>query len=86
MSGDHGKARSDSPAATGFDAGAWESPGEVARIASASAELVRRYVKDGLISCLVDGSGRRSFPPGTGLRVRALKAERMGVRQSSNAS
>lgn len=56
---------------------AWESPGEVARIAEATPELIRRYLKGGLISCAVDASGRRSFPPGTGERVRQIKAERV---------
>jgi len=66
--------------ASTIPAAAWESPGEVARIAEATPELIRRYLKAGLISCAVDASGRRSFPPGTGERVRALKAERMDRR------
>lgn len=65
--------------------GAWESPGEVARIAAATPELIRRYLKAGLISCAVDASGRRSFPPGTGERVRALKAARMDRRPRAAA-
>jgi hypothetical protein len=63
----------------------WESPGEVARIAEATPELIRRYLKTGLISCAVDASGRRSFAPGTGERVRALKAERMDRRPRADA-
>lgn len=66
--------------------GAWESPGEVARIAAATPELIRRYLKAGLISCAVDASGRRSFPPGTGERVRALKAARMDRRPQGVAA
>lgn len=58
-----------------------ESPGEVSRIAKATPELIRRYLKAGLISCVVDASGRRSFPQGTGQRVRALKADRMDRRR-----
>lgn len=65
------------PGAVVLPGGALESPGEVARIAGVTGELVRIYVRLGLIPCVVDGSGRRSFPPGTGLRVRAIKAERM---------
>lgn len=64
---------------------AWESPGEVARIAEATPELIRRYLSAGLISCVVDASGRRNFPPGTGERVRALKAERMNRRPRLDA-
>ena len=64
---------------------AWESPGEVSRIAGSSAELVRLYVRLGLIACAVDGSGRRSFPSGTGERVRALKAARMSRGASRRA-
>lgn len=64
------------------DAG-WETPGEVARIAEASVELVRRYADEGLIPSARDGYGRRKFPPGTGVRVRELKAARTGRRQAA---
>lgn len=64
----------------------WETPGEVARLSAATPELIRRYLRAGLISCVVDASGRRSFPPGTGERVRALKVERMDRRPRAPAA
>lgn len=55
----------------------WETVGDVARIAGASQELVRRYADMGLVKCARDRKGQRLFPSGTGERVRALKAERV---------
>jgi len=80
MSGDLSEGSRVPNAAAAMPPAAWESPGEVARIAEATPELIRRYLKAGLISCAVDASGRRSFPSGTGERVRAIKAHRMDRR------
>ena len=55
----------------------WETLGQVVRESGASEGLVRRYDRLGLIESRRDPYGRRLFPPGTGARVRALKAERV---------